>query len=157
MDIEIYRHLTGQWSHGTYQHMVVNYVGLVLVGIIFAKVVSTLSWLSWIVIISAAVSILLYIYDPELDRYVGFSGALYGLLVACLIRSIQTMPWLGIVGLIAVAIRMYIEQTGVFDVNMSPEFIGGDVWVNAHLYGAYVGAAVGFVGLMYDYLFDDGI
>ncbi|MDY7024800.1 MAG: rhombosortase [Pseudomonadota bacterium] len=149
MAAEPYRFLTSQWTHATYQHYLINAIGFTLVGYIFYKYVSTIVWLIMIFYTTLAVSIAMFAYDTELMYYTGFSGALYGLLVFSLFRAFPHIPKICIIAFLFIIIRLYLEQTGLFDVNINAELLGGEVWVNSHLYGALSGVIVGGLSLLF--------
>ena len=103
---------------------------------------STVEWAITLVVAAVAVSAGLWLLQPELERYVGLSGVLHGLLAAGLVATIGRWGidlWIVAVALTA---KLVFEQvTGPMPA--SATLAGGNVIVAAHLYGAVSGCIAG--------------
>lgn len=141
---EVWRLITGNLVHLGWEHLLMNLAGLILIGLLYVHTLQTIQWLVVILISSLGVSAGLYLTNPQLDWYVGQSGMLHGLFVAGLIINLRQgmrLEWLLLLGL---ALKLVWEQThGALPG--SAELAGGAVIVDAHLYGALCGLALGLV------------
>ncbi|MDF1821557.1 MAG: rhombosortase [Alcanivoracaceae bacterium] len=126
-------------------HALMNLTGFTLVCLFFDDLLSLRRLALWFLVSAPLVGIAFYLRDTSLAGYVGLSGLLHGLFVMCLLLGIRGQPALHLVVLALVVGRLVYEQTPGYDVNYAKEWIGGRVHVNAHLYGAMVGAVLGGV------------
>ncbi|MGB1221827.1 MAG: rhombosortase [Alcanivoracaceae bacterium] len=124
-------------------HALMNLTGFTLVCLFFDDLLSLRRLALWFLVSAPLVGIAFYLRDTSLAGYVGLSGLLHGLFVMCLLLGIRGQPALHLVVLALVVGRLVYEQTPGYDVNYAKEWIGGRVHVNAHLYGAMVGAVLG--------------
>src|SRR5262245_43763138 len=74
--------LTGHLVHLNVMHLVLNLLGLALVLTLFDRIVVWWEWLLIVVAGSVAISMALYILEPQVERYVGLSGVIHGLFAA---------------------------------------------------------------------------
>jgi len=87
---EWWRLLGGHLVHADAAHLLWNVAGLLLVGWLFVREYRLLAWL-WILLAStAAIDAGFLILQPNLQWYVGFSGALHGLMAAGLLAWLCT-------------------------------------------------------------------
>ena len=126
-------------SHLNTWHTVMNLAGLVLIVHFFRDLLDRYRFWSWLVFCGLFSSVALYLLDPGLDWYVGLSGLLHALLVFCLLLGWRGHPWLHSLVLAVVTGRLLVEQWPGYDVDYLRGWIGGSVYVNAHLYGAISG------------------
>jgi len=109
-----------------------------------------LSLRSWIVVTLAsalAVGGGLLLFDPGLQWYVGLSGALHGLFAAGLVAALSSgnrAEWLLLLLFVA---KLTWEQL-VGTMPGTAELAGGNVIVDAHLYGAIGGAVAAGILVM---------
>ncbi len=97
------------------------------------------------------ISLLLILLNPNLDWYVGLSGVLHGLAVAAAYNLLtQKHRILSISLLSGLIIKLFLEQSDGSPVSVSAGLIGGQVVVDAHFYGALIGAIVVAVFWMMD-------
>jgi rhomboid family GlyGly-CTERM serine protease len=136
---QLWRLVTGSLVHLGWMHLARDLAGLGLIWWLTSRYLSQRSAV-WIVSMSAlAVGVGLLLFDPDVEWYVGISGALFGLytagaLLICKERAVLgTALLLGMLGILAWSLHagaLPLETTG----------LGGAVIPRAHLYGAIGGA-----------------
>jgi len=133
---EIWRLLGAHFVHLTWRHYLLNAVALLAISALYTPAPGVLVWR--ICASAAAVSLGLLWFNPTLAWYVGMSGILHGLLVAGSLRDCMARNVSGAIMLLAVIGKLICEQ---FNGPMpgSEAAAGGNVIVDAHLYGALGG------------------
>jgi len=134
--------LTGNFVHLGSSHLFMNLAGFALV---VALVWQRFSWWEWVLITlfsSLVVGISLYLLDEHIVWYVGFSGTLHGLIIAGVIADLRHYPKSAGVLLTLIIGKLAWEQVAGA-LPGSESVAGGNVVVNAHLYGAIGGAVMG--------------
>jgi len=134
-----WRLLTGNLVHLGWPHLCLNLAGLALVWLLFHRALSTAAWLTVTLVSSLAVGLGLLMFDPGLSWYVGLSGTLHGLFAAGLVASLnsnQRAEWLLVIVFVA---KLTWEQL-MGPTPGTAAIAGGNVIVDAHLYGALAGA-----------------
>jgi len=133
-----WRLISGNFVHLSWEHLLMNLAGLVLIWILLSRLLTTTQWLIVILTGSLAVGLGLLAFNPQLDWYVGLSGMLHGMFVVGLINNIRRgyrLEWLLLLGLVLKLLweQVYGAMPG------STNLAGGAVIVDAHLYGAIAG------------------
>ena len=144
---ETWRLLTGHLAHLGTAHLVMNLVALGLVWLLVGRAFKAWGWGLAMLIIALGIDAGFWWLAPELEWYVGLSGLLHGLLAAgALAVSLQGGRGRrdGLLLLATLAAKLAFEQVGGA-VPGSAALAGGPVVVDAHLYGALAGLAVGAV------------
>ncbi len=142
---ELWRLLSGQFMHLGWSHWLLNNIGLLLLWGLFGSQQTTKQWLLHIGVCIAVVAIGLYVFSPAVSWYVGMSGFLHGLFVAGLLADKQLprpIVWLTLLGFAA---KLFWEQWQG-PLPGSEASSGGNVVVDAHLYGA-IGGLLSTLGL----------
>ena len=134
--------LTGNFVHLGTSHLLMNIAGLGLVAALVWRRFAAMDWLILIVGSSVIVGVGLWWRNPELFWYVGFSGTLHGLIIAGTLADLRVWPKSALVLLVAVIGKLAWEQFGGA-LPGSESVAGGNVIVDAHLYGAIGGALLG--------------
>ncbi len=136
--------LSGNFVHLNTNHLLMNLLGVGVIAMLVWHYLNAVQWMLCLVVSALAVGAGLYFRDPDLNYYVGLSGALHGLLLAGLVMEVVRYPKSGWILMIAVIGKLGFEQwQGA--VPGSEWAVGGKVVVNSHLYGAIAGLAVGAV------------
>lgn len=136
--------LTGNFVHLNWSHLLLNMTGLFLVVMLVWSNFSLPEWALVILFSSLGVGGGLYLLDPEILWYVGFSGTLHGLIIAGTLADIRRFPLPSLALLIVVCGKLGWEQLhGAMPGSES--VAGGAVVVNSHLYGAIAGAIIGLL------------
>lgn len=133
-----WRLISGHFVHNTTTHMLMNLAGLLFCFAYFFQQWSMPRLFGWLGLSITVVSTGLMI-DGELNRYLGLSGILYGLLTAGLLLSWRQHPWLHSLLLAGLILRTVLEQLPGYDVHYLNTVIGLPVAVNAHAYGVASG------------------
>lgn len=136
---QLWRLLTGHLVHLGASHLAMNLVGLALIWMLFGRLMSTRAWLATLLASALAVSLGLLAFNPGLTWYVGLSGVLHGMFLAGAILSIVAGYRAEIMLLAFIVAKLAWEQWAG-PLPGSAEVAGGDVIVDAHLYGAIAGA-----------------
>jgi rhomboid family GlyGly-CTERM serine protease len=137
---EVLRLLTGNFLHLGSMHLLLNLAGLALIWMFFGARFSHSQWIVIILITSLATGVGLLLLTPEVGWYVGLSGALHGYFVAGCMAEIRLKLREGWWLLIVIALKLAWEQ---FHGPMpgTASLAGGEVIVDAHLFGAIAGLA----------------
>lgn len=137
MDVELWRLLSGHLVHLSWNHLVLNIAGLVLLSLLFET-----AWQAKDIVLGGLFSALLislgiYLLFPGIGWYVGLSGVLHGWFAIACIRLWSGQPRFArllIMGLIAKLVFENVATT-VTD----SDWLGGEVIEQAHWLGASSG------------------
>lgn len=135
---EVWRLCSGHLVHGSLLHCLLNLLGLTLILALFGSHIRALELIIHLLLSTVLVSLMLWWWQPELQRYVGLSGVLHGLLVCYALRDARQGGWTGAAALLLLAIKLGYEQLQGASVE-TERLIGLPVIIDAHLYGALVG------------------
>ena len=133
-----WRILTGNLVHLGYSHLLLNLSGLAVIVFLLSPAMPVRHWVLTGSISMLGVGFGLLLLDPQLVWYVGLSGGLYGLLLGGAIAFFRHDR------LMAVLIGGYTVGKIIWEqingpVHSSELLSGGNVIVNAHLYGMIAG------------------
>lgn len=145
---QVWRLFSAHFVHLSPTHMFGNAMGIVLLAYIAGRYLNNLVGLlllAWCVLV---VGLGLYWYADYLQRYVGLSGVLHGLLlVAPFVSKFYSRRIAGCF-LVVIVSKVIWEQSSFYDDMAMVGMIGGRVETNAHL----LGMLAGLVFLMAYYL-----
>lgn len=141
---ELWRVVTGHLVHLGWPHFMMNVIGLLLIWLLFGHTIKQKSWLIIFLVSTLAISSAMLLLNPALQWYVGLSGVLHGMFVAGAVVSIKAGYRAELVLLILLSAKLAWEQL-IGPLPGSAEFAGGNVIVDAHLYGAISGLIVTLV------------
>ncbi|HEY3645208.1 MAG TPA: rhombosortase [Gammaproteobacteria bacterium] len=144
---QVWRLFTGNFVHLGAGHLLEDMAGLVLLWLLFEDVLTGWRMPAAVCAGALAVGVGLLIGDPRVDWYVGISGALDTLWAVGslgLIRKRDRFGWM----LAAVLVAKLIYEQCFGALPFSSVSSGGLVIVDAHLYGAFAGALLGFGGAL---------
>ncbi len=137
-DGQWWRLLTGNLVHLGYPHLFLNLAGLAIITLLLAPAMTGKQWFITGLTSMLGVGIGLFLLDPELSWYVGLSGALYGLLLGGAIAEYRNHKQISLI-LIAYTVGKIVWEQLYGAVESSERISGGNVIVNAHLYGMVSG------------------
>lgn len=146
-----WRIVTGNLVHLGYPHLLLNLSGLAIIAFLLAPAMPLRHWAATGLVCMLGVGVGLFTLDTHLLWYVGLSGALYGLLLGgamALFRYDRLMALL--IGAYTVGKIIWEQLNG--PVRSSELLSGGNVIVNAHLYGMLSGALAVSVLLLGNHL-----
>lgn len=144
LDGEFWRLLTGHFVHLGPGHYVLNAIAVFLVWVAVGEYFTNRQWLIVTVVTIAGVNAGLWLFNPGIVWYVGMSGFLHGVLMAGIVKGFQFLPREAVLGGMVVASKIVYEQV-LGPMPGSEQSAGGDVVVDAHLYGALAGLAIAAV------------
>lgn len=144
---EPWRLFAAHFVHLGWVHLGLNLTGLLLLWLLLGDMLRPLWWVAGIAFMAVGVSLALLWCSPAVGWYVGFSGVLHGLFVAGAIANLRHLPGLAVPILVVLSLKLLVERIwqGGFRIT---ELIGGNVIVDAHLYGALLGLCVGGLSLV---------
>ena len=143
---QAWRLLSGHFVHLGWTHLLLNLAGLALVSWLVGSAFGWLRWATIAVISIVAIDAGFWFLNPELDWYVGLSGLLHGLLLAGLLPGALRADREALVLSAFVVLKLAWEQF-LGPMPGSETTSGGNVIVDAHLYGALGGLLGGLVCL----------
>ena len=130
-----WRLLTAHAVHLDLHHLLLNELGLVLMWSLFARDYDTVEWCVIVLSGALAISCGLWWLSPSVGWYVGASGVLHSVMAAGCAKHLAERAWDRWLLLIGLCGKLVYEQsTG----HAAPMIV-----VDAHLYGAAAGFAVG--------------
>ena len=130
-----WRLLTAHAVHLDLHHLLLNELGLVLMWSFFARDYDTVEWCVIVLSGALAISCGLWWLSPSVGWYVGASGVLHSVMAAGCAKHLAERAWDRWLLLIGLCGKLVYEQsTG----HAAPMIV-----VDAHLYGAAAGFAVG--------------
>ncbi len=149
---EVYRWLTGHFTHIGWRHVGLNLMGLFGVWALYYRVMSEARWIIFLLICPLSISIGFNLFSADTTYYVGLSGVLHGMLAAALtltlfrsipqngFKSTLTQKWEEIIVLMGLWGKVAYEQI-IGAVPLTAAMAGDAVVVDSHLYGAVIGTA----------------
>lgn len=137
---EVWRLLSGNFLHLGFTHLLLNLAGLLLIWMFFGARFTHVQWIVIVLVTSLATGAGLLLLTPEVGWYVGLSGALHGYFVAGCMAEIRLKLREGwwLLGLITLKLA-WEQWHGAMPGTAS--LAGGEVVVDAHLFGALAGVA----------------
>jgi rhomboid family GlyGly-CTERM serine protease len=135
---ELWRLLTGHLVHLSLSHLHLNMLGLALTWMLIGGHYTVPEWLIVTATSLVTQSLGFWFIDVDMLWYVGMSGLLHGLMIAGAIRGLQRFRTESIILCVLVVAKLVYEQL-IGPLPGSESSSGGNVMVNAHLYGAVGG------------------
>lgn len=132
---EWWRVFTAHLVHLDPGHAVLNGLGLVLMWALFARDYSPLRWLAIYWVSALTISLGLYVFDPQIEWYVGASGALHGVMAAGTLAHLRRRDLDGWILAVFIVAKLSYEQFA----GQMPFAGAANTVVDAHLYGAIGG------------------
>jgi rhomboid family GlyGly-CTERM serine protease len=133
-----WRVLTGHAVHLDPTHAFLNALGVALMWALFARDFAARYWAVIALASALAVSAGLWWWLPTLERYVGISGVLHGVMTAGTLAHIRRRDLDGWILAVFIVAKLGYEQYS----GSMPFADGGNTIVDAHFYGALGGLAV---------------
>jgi len=130
-----WRLLTAHMVHLDVHHLILNELGLVLVWALFAQDFDAVEWCAIVSAGALAISSGLWWLSPRISWYVGASGVLHSMMAAGAAKHLAERAWDRWILALGLCIKLCWEQWGGHAQPL--------VVVDAHLYGALCGFAVG--------------
>lgn len=143
---EWWRLISGNFVHNTLNHLYMNLLGLLLLGLLFHEHF-TIKWFAVSTFfLSIIVGLGLYFYAPNLNMYVGFSGILYGLYLVAAINAIKHKDLITGIGILVIIIgKLFWDLLDPTLNDSSAELIGISIATESHWLGASGGIILGLL------------
>ena len=141
---QIWRLVTGNLVHLSWSHLLLNLAGLGLVWALFGQALGTRAWAATFMVCALGVSLGVLLLDAGISWYVGLSGVLHGLFAAGAVADRNIKPGTRVLILGLFATKLLWEQV-YGSLPGTTAAAGGNVIVEAHLYGALAGVAAGAI------------
>jgi len=140
---EWWRLLTGQLVHLRWSHLGYNLLGLGVIGLLFSGHISRQPFYFVVLFCMFGSNLGMWLFDPDIHNYVGFSGALYGLFAWGATLDVLQKQRFGVI-LLAVALTKttYDYVAGQTLLSLSDATA---VAYSAHFYGVLTGISVAVV------------
>lgn len=136
-----WRLLSAHLVHVSWQHTLLNTLGLVLLWSLFARDFSPGRWL-WIITLSVvAIDAGLWFLRPHVQWYLGASGVLHGVLAAGACAMYRRGEGMGAALLLLLIVKLFYEQQAGGSLFLSDVPLVAD----AHVFGTLGGLTASFV------------
>lgn len=142
-DGQWWRALGGHFVHLGTAHTLLNVAGLLALLLLCPAPLGWVEWMRRVAFLALAISALLYVGAPSVDRYVGFSGVLHGLFLLGLLPMARAGDRVAMAGLLVLVAKLVFEQL-VGPSAQEERLVGGHVVTLAHLFGTLAAFAYGF-------------
>ncbi|MDO6682408.1 MULTISPECIES: rhombosortase [unclassified Oceanobacter] len=134
-----WRLLTCHWVHLSWPHALGNVGGLVLLAVIAAGTVPNRVFVGLLLWCSGVVGLGLMLFAGDLQRYVGLSGVLHGMLMVAPFVALGYSRRMAMLFAGLVVLKVVWEQSPYYSGGAVSEMIGGRVATEAHLLGGIAG------------------
>lgn len=141
---QIWRAVTGHLLHSNHWHLVMNLGALLLMLMLHRLYYSLRSFALLLVSGCIGISVLLYLFSPDIQIYVGLSGWLHCFITVGALLDIKQKIQSGWLILLGVITKVVYEQWQGPDAELAA-LIDANVAIDAHLYGVICGLLLGFV------------
>ncbi|MGK0525711.1 MAG: rhomboid family GlyGly-CTERM serine protease [Pseudomonadales bacterium] len=136
---QVWRLLTAHWVHLSTQHLFLNLSTLAIIWWLFGDSLAGRTGYFLTGLTALGLTLSLFLLHPGVWWYAGFSGVLHGLLIAGALISRHDAPLFSLLVMLIVAIKLALELVLGASSTMT-KFIDSPILVEAHLYGAVLGA-----------------
>lgn len=140
-DGDYWRLITGHLVHNNSNHLLLNSVGITIALLLIRDTFGVRSFCTLNFLVALLTGIFLYVFEPQLYYYVGFSAVLHGLVASYGINKVPSTPWFGGAILCLLALKLVLEGQPQFTANL----IGIRVATEAHFWGLISGLIAGVV------------
>lgn len=138
---QVWRLVTAHWVHVGWMHLLLNSLGLVVIVTLTTPGWSIRRWVAQTLIMALGISILVWIFNPEVRDYAGHSGLLYGLCILGAVSLFRHDRLVAVLIVFAIFAKVLMEQFDFYNFD-SGELIGARVIIDAHLYGFVLAIAI---------------
>lgn len=140
---QIWRLVTGNLVHLGWSHLLLNLAGLGLIWALFGQALSTRVWAAVFMMCALGVGLGLLLLNARIGWYVGLSGVLHGFFAAGAVATRDIKPGTKALILGLFGSKLLWEQVYGSLPGTTAAAGGGNVIVDAHLYGAITGIVLG--------------
>ncbi|KJZ01025.1 rhombosortase [Pseudoalteromonas piscicida] len=147
-DGEIWRILSGQFTHSNWYHLMLNLLGILFIWLLHAEYTRLRKYWLNVLFLGLFTGLMILLFSPNIIVYTGLSGLLHGLIVWGALEDIKRKLTTGYLLFIGVWAKVCWEQYAGASADVA-KLIDSRVAIEAHLFGA-----VGGVVLAVIYLFN---
>lgn len=138
-DGQLWRLFSAHFVHLSPMHLLGNAMGVILLGYIAGRSLNNALGVTLLIWCLLVVGGGLYVFADYLERYVGLSGVLHGLILVAPFVSPFYSRRIAASFLVLVVAKVLWEQSSFYDDMAMVGMIGGRVEANAHLLGTIAG------------------
>lgn len=142
---EWWRIITSQFVHLGFNHTLLNIVGYLIISAAFREDVSAKEEAIALLFSVIGVGLGIYWLSDDIQWYVGLSGAVYGILAHNLIIGWRRSAILSMFFVVFLVGKFIHEQFISGPDTVTASFIGAQVAIDSHLYGAITGLVTGLI------------
>lgn len=144
---EYWRLIGGHFTHNNISHLALNCVGIILVLQLINAEIPGVTLIHLTLLIALLTGLFLFLWEPQLMYYVGFSAVLHGMLACFAVSTLPKNAIFGIAILSLLALKLVFEGQPQFTANL----IDIRVATEAHFWGFVSGILVGglYTGFLY--------
>jgi rhomboid family GlyGly-CTERM serine protease len=137
---EYWRLISGNFVHVSYLHTLMNAFGILLLRQLFKEHLKTNELITFLPLAGISIGTGLYVFSPDIQKYAGFSGILYGYFfyTACLSIYHKNYHY-GVPVVIVVCGKTFYEKFLVTPSTTTEAFFDMPIAIDAHLYGLIFG------------------
>lgn len=135
---QLWRLVSGHLVHLGWGHAVLNVTALALIAAGFGRLYRPWQWFAVGTGAALAIDAGLWFFEPEIGWYVGLSGVLHGMVAAAAVALAATSTRLSVAVFVVLAAKIAWESLAG-SLPLTADLSGGDVIVEAHLWGALGG------------------
>jgi rhomboid family GlyGly-CTERM serine protease len=140
---EWWRLVSGHFVHGGAIHGLLNLLGLGILLVLLRPADGARALASQLLLLALLVSAGLWWLNPELERYLGFSGVLHGLFALHVTRRLMTGSPAAL--LTALLLGKLLHEQAMGPAAGTAVLIGMPVAADAHIYGALAGILLSLI------------
>ncbi|RRS06808.1 rhombosortase [Pseudoalteromonas sp. J010] len=141
---EVWRVLTGQFTHSNWYHLLLNILGIVFIWLLHAEYTTIKKYWVNVGLLGAFTGLTIWFFAPNIVVYTGLSGLLHGLIVWGALEDIKRKLTTGYLLLIGVWAKVLWEQYAGASADVAM-LIDSRVAIEAHLFGAIGGVLLAII------------
>ncbi|WP_206486343.1 rhombosortase [Thalassotalea sp. G2M2-11] len=141
---QLWRLLTGHLFHTNNVHLLLNGAAIILLWSIHGQYYSLTQYLTLLLFSALMISGAIFIFDPQMEEYVGLSGVLHSLFIWGALQDIKAKEKTGYLLLAGVLLKVAHEQYFGASKEVAA-LINANVAIDAHLWGVIAGICYFFV------------
>lgn len=141
---EVWRVLTGQFTHSNWYHLLLNILGIVFIWLLHAEYTTIKKYWVNVGLLGAFTGLMIWLFAPNIVVYTGLSGLLHGLIVWGALEDIKRKLTTGYLLLIGVWAKVLWEQYAGASADVAM-LIDSRVAIEAHLFGAIGGVLLAII------------
>ncbi|CAM3893181.1 MULTISPECIES: rhombosortase [Pseudoalteromonas] len=147
-DGEIWRILSGQFTHSNWYHLMLNLLGILFIWLLHAEYTTLRKYWLNVLFLGLFTGLMILLFSLNIVVYTGLSGLLHGLIVWGALEDIKRKLTTGYLLFIGVWAKVCWEQYAGASTDVA-KLIDSRVAIEAHLFGAVGGVVLAVIYLFY--------